>query len=84
MCHMQAREDEMHLLECPAYEDIRLAFQDMFANMDGALWPMTDSRMYELMYQCNDMTSWNRFADYLMRVFGARKEGCNAMRNMSQ
>ena len=69
-CHFNSREDEMHLLECPFYNDIRLRFQTLFcSDQDPGLmtWNMqvSDADMRTFM---NGSTRefWNDLANFLL------------------
>ena len=48
-CKHQAREDEMHVLECPHYNDIRLRYRSLFQRNHGlTVWSLdirNDARM---------------------------------------
>ena len=61
-------EDEMHLLECPAYEQVRLQFADVLGDVAT---PMTDSAMYTVMNPTQP-TQWRRLATFLQHVFELR------------
>ena len=44
-CHANAVEDELHILECPAYQDIRQSFTDVLGDLQH---PLCDADMYHI------------------------------------
>ena len=67
-CDKGAREDEMHLLECPAYAEVRGRFSDVFPASDG---PVTETYMRAVM---NPTTGegWRRLAEFIICAMAKR------------
>lgn len=61
-------EDEMHVLECPAYEQLRQQFLDV---LGAARMPVTDADMHTVMNP-TDPSQWRRLALFLLKVFEIR------------
>jgi hypothetical protein len=76
-CHLCAlqgnheREDEMHLLSCPHYADIRLEFHDVIPEYNNNI---SDQDMYNIMNKGTDSVAWNRLALFIRRVFDKRSQ----------
>jgi hypothetical protein len=85
-CNHQAREDEMHVLECPCYSDIRLRYRSLFHRNHGlTVWSLhirNDARMCELMNGDGSYRFWNQLANFLLACKKRRTqfvEGLNAI-----
>ena len=68
-CRLRVREDELHLLECPVYADLRqrhgiATIADSLA--DGGVW--------SIMNGDGSFTFWNRFAIYIIACMKRRGE----------
>ena len=58
LCGFQKPEDEMHVFECPFYNDIRLRYQKLFTDI------------YRHVHEDTDLTVWNvEFCDSTFRTF---------------
>jgi hypothetical protein len=68
-CNVNCREDERHLLECPAYNDVRAAFQDVVPSVVSP--DISDSALLQL-WNKSTKHDWDRFADFLIAVFRVR------------
>jgi hypothetical protein len=68
-CHANCREDERHLLECAAYADVRADFSDV---VPVHLSPDTSDSSLHQLWNKSEPHEWNRFADFLIRVFKQR------------
>lgn len=66
-------EDEMHLLECPAYEQLRHQFADV---LSAACNPMSDDAMYMTMNP-TEPVKWRRLASFLLKAFELRSSILN-------
>lgn len=75
-CTTGSREDEMHILECAAYEDIRAAFADVF-NVEQTDNP--DANMMQIMNPGHDAHAWYRLANFLISVLAKRKSLLDAL-----
>lgn len=67
-CTANVVEDEMHVLECPAYQHIWQNFQDVVGNLQ---YPLTDHDMYTLMNP-TEPSQWRRLATLLLKVMTER------------
>lgn len=67
-CHANAVEDELHILECPAYQHIRQSFTDVLGDLQH---PLCDTDMYNIMNPC-EARKWRRLATFLLKVMEAR------------
>lgn len=68
-CEAGAREDEMHVLECEAYVDIRANFADVFAVPND-----TNPDTYMLKVMNPEHThAWRRLANFIINVLARRK-----------
>ena len=78
-CGHKQREDEMHVFECPYYNDIRLRFKSLFSyfealyqgyeDSDLTVWNIAfrnDSHMHMMMNGSGCGTFWNMMADFLL------------------
>jgi hypothetical protein len=63
------REDEMHILCCPGYLDLRHEFQDVVPDLNDNI---SDSAMHKIMNKGNDSAAWNRLALFIRRVYEVR------------
>ena len=76
LCHFDKCEDEMHLFECPFYNDIRPRFHNLFSlvceltddGTDMVIWnlDLSDSKMRSLMNGDGSAIFWNNLANYLL------------------
>jgi len=76
LCHFDKCEDEMHLFECPFYNDIRPRFHNLFSlvceftddDTDMVIWnlDLSDSKMRSLMNGDGSAIFWNNLANYLL------------------
>jgi hypothetical protein len=69
-CNSGSREDELHILECEAYLNIRLDFADIFTVPFGG---NPDAYMMYTMNPGHNGHAWHRLADFLIRVMAKRK-----------
>ena len=67
--HVQAREDELHVLECPAYADLRIEYSDVVSTINTS----SDSDMYLMMNKNNDSRAWRRLAAFIYNTQLERK-----------
>ena len=68
-CNTNSREDEMHIFECDAYQDIRDDFADILEVHDtGNL----DTYMLQTMNPGHDQHGWYRLANFLVKVMAKR------------
>jgi hypothetical protein len=72
-CTSGAREDEMHVFECPFYQDIRVRYQQLFptGQEDVALWD--DSHMKSAVNGNGTRSFWNKLANFLLACQRKRK-----------
>jgi len=68
-CNNNSREDEMHIFECDAYQDIRDDFADILEvhNNDNL-----DAYMLQTMNPGHNQHGWYRLANFLVRVMAKR------------
>jgi hypothetical protein len=71
VCSMQAREDEAHIFECPAYQDLRTEFQDVVNTVDTVA-PDLDTQVYAIMNKSNDAHAWQRLALFAYKSYKLR------------
>jgi len=70
-CTTGEREDELHLMQCPAYLDIRQEFSDLFAGLPWVhVWHDNDMRRF--MCRGGSRREWERLADMLTQIFTRR------------
>jgi hypothetical protein len=70
-CVTLEREDELHVLQCPAYWDIRRAFSDLFVGLPSVhVW--NDNELRCFMNRGNCRHEWKRLADMLIAIFARR------------
>ena len=69
-CDAGAREDEMHVLDCEAYRDIRATYADVF---DVPHDPNPDAFMLHVMNPGHDARAWSRLANLLINIMARRK-----------
>jgi hypothetical protein len=75
-CATREREDELHMLQCPAYIDIRREFSDLFEGLPSVhVWRDDDVRKF--MCRGNSKYEWNRLADMLIMMFARRETSLN-------
>ena len=82
LCNYNKCEDEMHIFECPFYNDIRLRFQRLFlwgkvaGNVDMTIWnvELSDENMRCLVNGNGSDTFWSDMADYLLLCKKKRQE----------
>lgn len=68
-CPQKVREDEMHILECPRYAQLRSDFADvMHPNFVSS-----DSIMRQVMTHGNDGNAWRRLASFLHACYVKRE-----------
>ena len=65
-CSSGAREDEMHILECPHYQDIRLRYSGLFPVVEDGVVVWDDDCMNKLMNGDGSRRFWNRLASFLL------------------
>ena len=66
-CTANVCENEMHMLECAAYQHLRVQFADLFTFDD-----LNDTAMHQFMCKGGDAHAWNRLADFLLAVVAHR------------
>ena len=76
MCAFEKCEDELHLFECPFYNDIRQRFQSLFSSshnfcdqdQDMVIWIITfsDNKMCRFMNPNCSAWFWKNLADYFL------------------
>jgi hypothetical protein len=64
-CGHQLVEDEIHVLECDAYTDLRLQYGSLFATVGQE--PFSDADMYRVMNP-SDPRGWRRLATFLLQM----------------
>jgi hypothetical protein len=70
-CATREREDELHVMQCPAYWDIRREFSDLFSALPSVhVW--SDDEMRRFMNRGNNKHDWKRLADMLIAIFTRR------------
>ena len=71
-CVMCEVEDELHVVQCPAYVDIRQRFADLFEGLPNVhTWGDTELRRF--MNRGNSKNDWNMLADMLI-CMGVRRK----------
>ena len=76
-CGSGSREDEMHVLECHHYNEIRHRYQDLFPNDYGNNLVCTaadDHIMKMVMNGDGSRGFWNRFANFLLACKRSREK----------
>ena len=75
-CQTGEREDELHfLLECPAYEDLRIACGTVFSEEVLSMAPEQRwSHMRDVTQAGSSAKHWNALAEFLVRAMAKRKE----------
>ena len=68
-CVSNSREDEMHILECEVYQDIRANFADILNVPNNGV---SDDYMMQIMNPGRDRQAWYRLANFLIRVMAKR------------
>ena len=68
-CRLHVREDELHLLECPGYEDLRRRYE-----IDPITDSLGDGTIWAAMNGDSGFTFWNRFAIFIMACMKRRDE----------
>jgi hypothetical protein len=68
-CATATREDEMHIMECPCYSDIRRRYFDTSECED-----IGDVAMWHLMNGKSDAVFWEKFANFLLKCRKRRDE----------
>jgi hypothetical protein len=72
-CLSGAREDELHVLECPYYQDIRLRYNGLFpVYEDGVV--TDDEGMNKLMNGDGSRRFWNKLAHFLLACKRSREK----------
>ena len=89
LCGFQKPEDEMHVFECPFYNDIRLRYQKLFTDIyrhvhedtDLTVWNVEfcDSTFRTFMNGNGTKTFWSNLADYLSTCRRARQEALDCL-----
>ena len=89
MCGFQKPEDEMHMFECPFYNDIRLRYQKLFTDIyrhvhedtDLTVWNVEfcDSTFRTFINGNGTKTFWSNLADYLSTCRRARQEALDCL-----
>jgi hypothetical protein len=62
-CDWRVVEDELHVLECPAYESLRQRFSDVVSTLDRTR--VRDSHMHSMMDKGCLTQEWRRLAQFL-------------------
>jgi hypothetical protein len=62
--NLQAREDEMHVLECPTYAGLRAQYHDVVST----IYTSSDNAMYMMMNKNNDSRAWRRLAEFMFKT----------------
>ena len=71
-CVMREVEDELHIVQCPAYVDIRQRFAELFEGLPNVhTWGDTELRCF--MNRGTSKDDWNKLADMLICMAGRRK-----------
>lgn len=68
-CKLHVREDELHLLECPGYEDLRRRY-----GMVTITNPLGDGNIWAAMNSDSNFPFWNRFAGFIMACWKRRDD----------
>ena len=68
-CNNNSREDEIHIFECDAYQDIRDDFTDILQVHNNA---NLDAYMLQTMNPGHNQHDWYRLANFLVRVMAKR------------
>jgi hypothetical protein len=71
LCEAGVVEDEMHVLECPAYDDLRSQYQGVLGSR--VQYPLSDDDMHRCMNP-SGAQDWRRLGAFLYRVFKRRSE----------
>jgi hypothetical protein len=89
LCGYSKPEDEMHVFECPFYNDIRLRFQDLFTEIyrnihedtNLLVWNVEfcDTEFKYFMNGNNTKVFWKHLANYLIICRRVREEALNNM-----
>lgn len=89
LCDFHKCEDEMHIFECPFYNDIRLKFQQLFKhiccdnyqnnNMTIWSWNFSDDNFRQFMNGYQDPSFWLDLAFFLIACRKKRKAGLRAL-----
>ena len=79
-CSFQAREDEMHLLECPFYNDIRLHYPSLFKPRDDLdpeglmVWSVqADDQTMRSIMNGDTFQFWSTLANFLLACKSKRQ-----------
>ena len=80
-CDLSEIEDELHVLMCPSYSDLRRQFHEVFQRQEyaelkvsydsGCRGPQLDTCMVALM-NVQDASFWQKFAEYLTHIKNRR------------
>jgi hypothetical protein len=71
LCDTQSREDEMHILECPAYQDVRDRFMGLFP---AGFEQVDEASMRVIMNPGRDEgDKWRMLADFISCCMSVRK-----------
>jgi hypothetical protein len=82
LCGGQAREDEMHLLECPTYQDVRGRFHMLFP---GDNIQVDESYMRTFMNPGPDEgDKWRSLADFIICCMATRKDALDRLAQQEQ
>jgi hypothetical protein len=71
-CVLGEIEDELHLVQCPLYIDIRRSYIELFAGYPNVhTWD--DAMFRRFMHRGNNRNEWNQLADMLIGMFARRE-----------
>jgi hypothetical protein len=87
-CSFNCREDELHVFECPFYNNIRLRFQSLFreeADIDLIVWnlQLSDEDMLDLTNGDGSREFWNDMADFILACKKKRQRHLEVMSILS-
>ena len=87
LCEFNKTEDEMHIFECPFYNNIRLRFQNLFTNIyrnihedtNMVVWnvDLCDTSFKSFINGDNTTCFWGELANYLIACRRAREGALN-------
>ena len=79
LCDTQSREDEMHILECPFYQDVRDRYHRLFP---AGFERVDEASMRAVMSPGPDEgDKWRLLADFLSCCMSVRKEALERQDN---
>jgi hypothetical protein len=66
-CVHRVREDEMHVMECPCYADIRERYSQVCLGNSSDNSIITDHKMWNMMNGDCDNIFWERFSNFILK-----------------